>query len=55
MEEQRNILLGKQLLVMGERMLDFSNGFGFARPPILAEESSDEGILSTIVKWAASK
>jgi len=54
-EEQRNILLGKQLLVMGERMLDFSNDFGFTRPPILAEESSDEGILSTIVKWAASK
>lgn len=54
-EEQRNILLGKQLLVMSGRMLDFSNGFGFARPAILAEESSDEGILSTIVKWAASK
>ena len=54
-EEQRNILLGKQLLVMGGRMLNFSNGFGFAIPPILAEESSDEGILSTIVKWAASK
>jgi len=54
-EEQSNILLGKQLLVMGERMLEFSNDFGFAIPPILAEESSDEGILSTIVKWAASK
>ena len=54
-EEQINILLGKQLLVMGERMLNFSNEFGFAIPPILAEESSDEGILSTIVKWAASK
>jgi uroporphyrinogen-III synthase len=54
-EEQSNILLGKQLLVMGERMLDFSNDFGFATPPILAEESSDEGILRTIVKLAASK
>jgi uroporphyrinogen-III synthase len=54
-EEQSNILLGKQLLVMGERMLDFSNEFGFATPPILAEESSDEGILRTIVKLAASK
>ncbi len=54
-DEQRNILLGKQLLVMGGRMLDFSNGFGFTMPPILAEENNDEGILSTIVKWAASK
>ncbi len=54
-EEQRNILLGKQLVVLGERMLDFSNSFGFTRSPILAEESSDEGILSSIVKWATSK
>ena len=52
-DEQRNLLLGKQLVVMGGRMLDFSNNFGFTRPPILAEESSDEGILKAIVKWAA--
>jgi uroporphyrinogen-III synthase len=54
-EEQRNILLAKQLVVLGGRMLDFSNDIGFTRPPILAEENSDEGILSTIVKWAVSK
>ncbi len=54
-EEQRNILLGKQLVVMGERMLDFSIDLGFTRPPILAEENGDEGILKAIVKWAASK
>lgn len=54
-EGQRNILLGKQLVVLGERMLDFSNSFGFTRSPILAEENSDEGILSSIVKWATSK
>jgi len=41
------------LIVMGKRMSDFSIGFGFANPPILAEESSDEGILKAIVKWAA--
>ena len=52
-DEQRSILLSKQLIVMGERMLDFSIGFGFANPPILAEENSDEGILKAIVKWAA--
>lgn len=54
-KEQRNFLSGKQLIVMSERMLDFSITFGFARPPILAEESSDEGILNTIVKWAVSE
>ncbi len=52
-DEQRSILLSKQLIVMGKRMSDFSIGFGFANPPILAEESSDEGILKAIVKWAA--
>ncbi len=36
-------------------MLEFSNGFGFSRAPILAEESGDEGILNAIVKWAVSK
>jgi uroporphyrinogen-III synthase len=54
-KEQRNLLINKQLVVMGERMLDFSIEFGFTRPPILAEENSDEGILNAIVKWAASK
>jgi len=53
--KQRTFLLSKQLVVMGERMLDFSSGFGFIRPPIIAEESSDGGILNAIVKWAVSK
>lgn len=54
-DEQRNILLSKQLVVMGERMLAFSIDFDFTVLPILAEESGDEGILKAIVKWAASK
>lgn len=54
-KKQRNLLLSKQLVVMGERMLDFSIDLGFTRPPIVAEENSDEGILKAIVKWAASK
>jgi uroporphyrinogen-III synthase len=54
-EDQRNLLFSKQLIVMGERMLDLSIDLGFTRPPILAEENSDEGILKAIVKWAASK
>ena len=51
-EDQRNILLGKQLIVIGERMLDYSFAFGFTMAPILAEENGDEGILKAIVKWA---
>jgi uroporphyrinogen-III synthase len=51
-EDQRNILLGKQLIVMGERMLDYSIAFDFTMAPILAEENGDEGILKAIVKWA---
>jgi len=54
-EEQRNILLSKQLVVMGERMLAFATDFDFTVLPILAEESGDEGILKAIVKWVASK
>ena len=54
-KKQRNLLLSKQLVVIGERMLDFSIDSGFTRSPILAEENSDEGILKAIVKWAASK
>jgi uroporphyrinogen-III synthase len=53
--EQRNLLLGKQLVVMGRRMLNFSVDFGFAKTPIFTEESDDEGILKLIVKWARSK
>jgi len=53
-DEQRNHLLSKQLIVLSKRMLDFSIDFGFSKPPILAEESGDEGILNTIVKWAVS-
>ena len=52
-DEQRSILLSKQLIVMGKRMLGFSIGFGFVNPPVFAEESSDECILKAIVKWAA--
>ncbi len=53
--EQRRRLLGKQLIVMGQRMLEFSREFGFITPPIFAEENSDEGILNTIVNWADSR
>ena len=53
--EQRNLLLSKQLVVMGRRMLDFSVEFGFAKTPIFTEESDDEGILKLIVKWAGLK
>ena len=53
--KQRELLLNKQIVVMGERILDFSITFGFNIPPIVAEESSDEGILKAVVNWAASK
>ena len=53
--EQRNLLLSKQLVIMGKRMFDSSINFGFTNPPIIAEENSDEGILKAILKWAASK
>ena len=52
--EQRNLLLSKQLVVMGRRMFDFSVGFGFAKTPIFTEENDDEGILKLIVKWAGT-
>ncbi|MFT5425154.1 MAG: uroporphyrinogen-III synthase [Gammaproteobacteria bacterium] len=51
-DEQKKLLLSKQLVVMGRRMLDFSAAFGFAKTPIFTEESDDEGILKLIIKWA---
>jgi uroporphyrinogen-III synthase len=54
-KEQRDILLDKQLIVMSERILNFSTEFGFSRPPIVAEETADEGILKAIVKWTESR
>lgn len=53
--EQKKLLVSKQLVVMGRRMLDFSVAFGFAKTPIFTEESDDEGILKLIVKWAELK
>lgn len=52
--EQRNLLLSKQLIVISQRVLDFSVGYGFAKTPIVTEESSDEGILNAIIKWKES-
>ena len=54
-DDQKKLLLSKQLVVMGRRMLDFSDAFGFAKTPIFTEESDDEGILKLIVKWAGLK
>lgn len=53
--QQCELLRSKQLIVMGQRMLEFSAEFNFITPPILAEENSDEGILNTVVKWADSR
>ncbi len=50
-EEQCNFLLSKQLIVMSERMLDFSIKFDFTRSPIVAEENTNEGILKAIAEW----
>jgi len=52
--KQSNLLLSKQLVVMGRRMFDFSVGFGFTKTPIFTEENDDEGILKLIVKWAGT-
>lgn len=53
--DQKKILLSKQLVVMSRRMLDYSVEFGFTKAPIFTEESDDEGILRLIVKWAELK
>ena len=53
--EHKKLLLSKQLVVMGRRMLDFSAAFGFSKTPLFTEESDDEGILKLIVKWAELK
>lgn len=51
--QQCNLLLNKQLIVISERMLAYAKKFKFTKPPILADENADAGILKAIVKWVA--
>lgn len=53
-QQQRELLLNTQLVIMGQRMLDCSAAIGFNQVPIVAEDSSDQGILNSIVKWVKS-
>jgi len=47
--QHRQRLLSTTLVVIGERMVSLTRRLGFDKPPILAPEASDEGILKTLV------
>lgn len=47
--QQRSILLNTQLLVLGERMAKYALQLGFSKPPVVADETSDRGLLRAIM------
>lgn len=48
--KQRNILLNTQLLVLGDRMAKHALKLGFSKKPIIADETTDRGLLRTIIQ-----
>lgn len=51
MSQQRRLLLNTKLVIMGTRMLDCATALGFKKSPVIVEESSEQGILNSIIKW----
>jgi uroporphyrinogen-III synthase len=49
--KQKMHLLNKQVVTIGKRIVDMANRMGFKKQPILAEGTSDAGILNSIKKY----
>ena len=47
--KQRDVMLNTQLLVLGKRMADLALKLGFTKKPVVAEETSDRGLLKAIM------
>lgn len=50
--DQKAILIDTQLVVLGPRMAELAKKLGFIKTPVIAEESSDEGLLRAILHAA---
>ena len=50
--DQKAILLDTQLVVLGLRMAQLAKKLGFDKMPVIAEETSDEGLLRAILHHA---
>jgi uroporphyrinogen-III synthase len=48
----RSILLDTQLVVLGPRMAELAERLGFRKAPVIAEETSDEGLFRAIMQVA---
>lgn len=51
-QRQQHLLLDKQLVIIGKRMLEHTMKFGFTQRPLIATQSSDQGIIDSIIDWA---
>ena len=51
----QNWLRQTQLVVVNERLVGLVNELGFARPPLVANEASDEAIVDAICRWRKTK
>jgi uroporphyrinogen-III synthase len=52
--EGGELLRNSVLLVVSERMLPLLEQSGFKRPPVLAENATDEAVLKALVAWRAA-
>ena len=48
----KTILLATQLVVLGSRMAELAVKLGFSKMPVIAEETSDKGLLQAILQTA---
>jgi uroporphyrinogen-III synthase len=51
MEQRRDLLLRTPMLVMSERLAGLVRTLAGARPPIVATEPSDEGLITALRAW----
>lgn len=50
-EERREWLLNKQLVVISGRVAQLAGELGFKQPALVAEQATDEGLLAAITTW----
>lgn len=51
----RPLLLDTPLLVVSERILPLTHKLGFRRPPLVAENATDQAVLDALVTWAQKR
>jgi hypothetical protein len=53
-EPARALVTGIQLLVVSDRMLPVAGELGFEKPPLVADNATDDAVLRALLAWARS-